>query len=67
MEITEYSNLTSDKEMPFKGISVLLVEDNKINVMVARSFLQNWGAEIDVAENGKEAIDMLKKKNTSSF
>jgi len=62
MEITEYSNLTSDKEMPFKGISVLLVEDNKINVMVARSFLQNWGAEIDVAENGKEAIDMLKKE-----
>jgi len=62
METIECRNLISDKDLPLRGVSILLVEDNKINVMVARSFLQNWGAEIDVAENGKEAIDMLKKE-----
>lgn len=46
-------------EMPLKDKSILLVEDNKINVMVARSFLQNWGIHIDVAENGQEALDLL--------
>lgn len=53
------SELAKGDDKPFKGISILLVEDNAINVMVARSFLQNWGAEVDVAENGEEAIAML--------
>jgi signal transduction histidine kinase len=53
------TNLTKEEEKPFSGLSILLVEDNAINVMVARSFLQNWGAEVDVAENGKEAISKL--------
>ena len=30
--------------------------------MVARSFLQNWGATVDVAENGKEALNKLDVK-----
>ena len=47
------------EEKPFKGIRVLLVEDNRMNVMVARSFLQNWGIEVDVAENGQEALSKL--------
>ncbi len=47
------------------GVSVLLVEDNEMNVFVAKSFLQKWGAEIDVATNGLEAlekIDVIKHK-----
>ncbi len=47
------------EEIPFKNKSILLVEDNKINVLVAKSFLENWGVEIDVAENGLEAIELL--------
>jgi len=42
-----------------KGVSVLLVEDNEMNVFVAKSFLQKWGAEIDVAVNGLEAIEKI--------
>lgn len=53
------NHLTKEEEKPFKNVSILLVEDNPINVMVARSFLQNWGAEVDVAENGMEAISKL--------
>ena len=40
-------------------MSILLVEDNAMNVMVAQTFLQRWGATIDVAENGLEALNKL--------
>ncbi|SFG65348.1 ATP-binding protein [Pedobacter insulae] len=53
------SNSSEAEEKPFKGISILLVEDNTINVMVARSFLENWGAEVDVASDGVMALDKL--------
>jgi signal transduction histidine kinase/CheY-like chemotaxis protein len=53
------SKALKEEEKPFKGISVLLVEDNEINVMVARSFLQNWGADVDVAKDGMIAIKAL--------
>jgi len=41
------------------GIDILLVEDNAMNVFVAKSFLQKWGARIDVAGNGLEALQKL--------
>ena len=52
-------NLPKEADKPLTGISVLLVEDNAMNVMVAKSFLQRWGATIDVAVNGQEALDKL--------
>ncbi len=44
---------------PLKDVNILLVEDNALNVMVAKAFLQRWGAQIEVATNGQEAIDQL--------
>jgi len=41
------------------GIDILLVEDNEMNVFVAKSFLEKWGAHIDVAGNGVEALEKL--------
>ncbi|MCL4135595.1 UNVERIFIED_CONTAM: hypothetical protein GTU68_002699 [Idotea baltica] len=38
---------------------VLLVEDNKINRMIGSKFLRRWEIEIETAENGKIAIEML--------
>lgn len=45
-----------------RGRGVLVVEDNKINVLVARKFLKKWGFEIDVAVNGAEAVEKVKAK-----
>ncbi|MFA6087773.1 ATP-binding protein [Mucilaginibacter sp.] len=50
---------TQNEGKPFTGVNILLVEDNPINVMVAQTFLQRWGANIDVAVNGLEAINKL--------
>ncbi|TAE16422.1 MAG: response regulator [Bacteroidetes bacterium] len=41
------------------GVQVLLVEDNPINVMVAKNFLDEWGAVTEVAENGAEAVEKI--------
>lgn len=43
----------------FSGLSILLVEDNILNVMVVQTFLKRRGAVIDVAGNGEEALAKL--------
>jgi signal transduction histidine kinase len=39
------------------GINILLAEDNKINQMVAKRFLEKWNAKVTVVSNGKAALD----------
>ncbi len=41
------------------GIKILLVEDNQINMMVAKKILTGFKAEVSSAYNGKEALDAL--------
>lgn len=41
------------------GSSILLVEDNKINQLVAKRLLQNWGLNVTLAENGQEALHCM--------
>jgi len=41
------------------GFRILLVEDNEINVIVARKFMQKWGLHIDCAANGTEAVEKV--------
>ena len=40
------------------GARVLLVEDNAINQLVARNFLEINGVQVDIAHNGAEGVDM---------
>ena len=44
---------------PIAGLSLLLVEDNKINQMIGRRILEKAGATIDVAADGAQAVQML--------
>jgi PAS domain S-box-containing protein len=41
-----------------KGYSVLLVEDNRLNQILAVAILEKWGAKVVVANNGQQAIDI---------
>lgn len=49
----------SEESKPLKGISILLVEDNEVNILVAKTFLTKWGASVDIAQNGQEAVDLF--------
>lgn len=48
-------------QVSFAGMRVLLVEDNKINQMLARQILQGWQATVDLADDGFEAIAKLQR------
>jgi hypothetical protein len=45
-----------------KSLQVLIVDDNPINLLVARKMIQKFGGEVTTAENGAEAIDQAKDK-----
>ena len=41
-----------------RGLRILLAEDNEINQQVAREILQSAGIEVEIAANGKQAVEM---------
>ena len=46
-----------------KGVRLLLVEDNNINVYVLSQYLKNWGVAFDVAVNGQEALEKVTEQD----
>jgi PAS domain S-box-containing protein len=45
------------------GMRILVVDDNKMNLMIASKFLKKWQAEPDEALSGQAAIEMMAKTN----
>lgn len=45
-----------------KDVNILMAEDNIINQKAAQVIFKNLGYEIDMAENGLEVLEMVKKK-----
>ncbi|HWY10614.1 MAG TPA: response regulator [Bacteroidia bacterium] len=50
-------------QFPLKGVKVLVVEDNTFNQILASKILENWQCVVEIAENGKIAIEKVKKNN----
>jgi CheY-like chemotaxis protein len=50
---------SGNRDHLLKGICLLLVEDNPLNVLVAQTILENSGAHVEVAINGLEALEKL--------
>ena len=46
---------------------VLLVEDNKVNQIVASALLRQAGVSFDIAENGLEAISYLLNREEAPY
>jgi PAS domain S-box-containing protein len=49
----------TEKKFDLRGAHVLLVEDNEINQQLAVELLQDAGIAVEVANNGREAVDKL--------
>ena len=45
-------------------VHVLLVEDNQINQAVASHMLEHLSVDVDIANNGEEALNLLANKNS---
>ena len=46
----------------FQNLKVLVVEDNKINQLLAKQLLTSWGVTVEVANDGFEAIAKLQRR-----
>jgi len=52
------------QEQCLKGLRVLLVEDNMINIKIAQKIMGQWEVEVDLAENGLIGVE---KFNANSY
>jgi PAS domain S-box-containing protein len=52
----------STYEFPMKGLRILLVEDNSFNQILASKILENWKCVVEIAANGKIAVEKARKK-----
>ena len=51
------------KQVSLNGVHVLLVEDNQFNQELALELLKMHGMTADLAENGREAVELVAKNN----
>ena len=68
---SEWSNGAAGTQMEnavsFDGINILLVEDNALNMEIAEFLLQEHGAAVTQAWNGREALDRFAASNPGQF
>lgn len=58
--VSEKGKVTPDF---LKSKNILLVEDNDLNQLLVKKIFKKWGKEIDVANNGKIAIQEIQKND----
>ena len=58
---------TDEEETSIEGMKILLVEDNELNLEVAQYILVDAGAEIVVARDGLESIELFEQSESNSF
>ncbi len=58
-ELGSASALAAEHGVRLDGLRVLLVEDNEINQQVAVELMEGVGVAVDVANHGREAVEML--------
>jgi signal transduction histidine kinase len=56
------ANAGTHQPWQLNNTSILLVEDIPVNIIIAKKMLVKWGAEVDVAQNGEEAVNMAGEK-----
>ncbi|MFH1297999.1 MAG: ATP-binding protein [Bacteroidota bacterium] len=44
----------------FTGKRILIVDDTDINLKLLEAIFDNWGVKVDIAKNGKEALELIK-------
>jgi len=61
--IEENKTIPQTKIPNFSNSHILLVEDNEMNLLVAKTFLADTGVQLDIAHNGLQAIDKIQQNN----
>jgi signal transduction histidine kinase/CheY-like chemotaxis protein len=49
------------RQLPsLKGVRILIAEDNKVNMSIAKRFMTKWGIQVEEAVNGREAVERFR-------
>lgn len=56
-------NATDNVEASYTNMKALVVDDNNINIKLAKKLLSSYGFDIDTTTSGKECIELVKDNN----
>jgi signal transduction histidine kinase/DNA-binding NarL/FixJ family response regulator len=59
----EQEKADASERLMMTTLRVLLAEDNLVNQFILQAMLQDWGFNVDVAENGEDAFILFKNNN----
>jgi CheY-like chemotaxis protein len=59
--------VTYRNDVNLKGLKVLLVEDNELNMEIAQEILEDEGVKVTPAVDGEEAVDTFIKSSQGAF
>ena len=57
----------AEEAKSIRGLCLLLVEDNDLNAEIAQTMLEDEGAQVTVAENGKRAVERFQSSLPGTF
>lgn len=57
----------NEADLDWKFYTVLLVEDNDINIEISKSILESIGISVEVATNGLEAVEMVEGRGENVY
>ena len=60
-------NILPTASSDFRGRSILLVEDNELNSEIALAILNEYGFQVDTAENGAEAVEKIRNSAPGDY
>lgn len=63
----ETAEKPADEEDLFRGRRILMAEDNETNALIATEILKEMGAQVEVASNGREAVELFQKSEPGYF
>lgn len=55
--------ITIDGKKSLKDLQILIVDDSRVNILLAQELLKQWQGICDVAVNGLEAVNKVKAKD----
>ncbi len=55
-------NIVNKKNINLSDLNILIVDDNHLNIIVLKKFLEDFGIKPDTAKNGKIALEKFIKK-----
>jgi two-component system sensor histidine kinase/response regulator len=60
-EVAARGSAAPQERFGYRKVRVLLAEDNKVNQMLAVAILKKRGYDVSVADNGREAVELVRR------